>query len=451
MFDSVFEILLGVIGLSVVVFVHEGGHYLTARLSSIRVEIFSIGFGRRLFGFKKGCTDYRISMIPLGGYCRFYGEKSFRKALDEKLNQIPRVEGEFYSSSPLRRILVSVSGPLANLIFAVLIFTAISWIGYNEEYVEPRIILLSEWSGDGSTWPADHSGLRSGDLIDLVNEKPVKAFHELRPLLAFKPDERIELVVNRKGQTIPIDIIPTLDEETGFAMIGVLAWVDPVIASTSEFGGPNGLQKDDKIIRVDDVEIPHSVAFYKTLEDIGSEPVSLTILRRGREVTLNFPSAEGLGAGLSFHLSSNRSDSLNIFQAAFRGFRRTFLNLISTFRAIRMLFLGTKPQNLVSGPIRLISDTGAIVVEGFRGGFGSGMLWTFELLAIISISLAFLNLLPIPVLDGGQIVLFILELLRHKPISPKTIYRYQFIGTIIVILIAMAAIIGDIIQLNNRS
>lgn len=115
-----------------------------------------------------------------------------------------------------------------------------------------------------------------------------------------------------------------------------------------------------------------------------------------------------------------------------------------------MLFLGTKPQNVVSGPIRLISDTGAIVAEGFRGGFGPGMLWTFELLAIISISLAFLNLLPIPVLDGGQIILFIFELLQHKPIGPKTIYRYQVIGTIIVLFIAMAAIVNDIIQLNNR-
>ena len=449
MFDSIFEILLGVIGLSVVVFVHEAGHYLTAKLSSIKVEIFSIGFGRRLFGFKKGDTDYRVSMIPLGGYCRFHGEKSFRKALNEKLERIPRVKGEFYSSSALSRILVSVSGPLANLIFAILIFTIISWIGYNEEYVEPRIILLSEWSDDGSTWPADNSGLQSGDLIVLLNQKPIKAFHELRPLLVFKPDEQIELIVHRKGRTIPIDIVPTLDDETGLAMIGVLAWVNPIIASTSASSDSIGLQKGDRIIRANDIKIPHSVAFNKVLEDIDSGAVQLTILRESREITLNFPSAKELDAELSFQLSFSRSDSLNFFQATTRGFQKTFLNLSSTLRAIRMLFLGTKPQNVVSGPIRLISDTGAIVAEGFRGGVGPGMLWTFELLAMISISLAFLNLLPIPVLDGGQIVLFILELLQHKPIAPKTIYRYQFIGTIIVLFIAMAAIISDIIQLNN--
>ncbi|KGM42663.1 Intramembrane protease RasP/YluC, implicated in cell division based on FtsL cleavage [Olavius algarvensis spirochete endosymbiont] len=448
MFDSIFEVFLGIIGLSAVVLVHEGGHYLTARLSAIRVEVFSIGFGRRLFGFKRGNTDYRLSMIPLGGYCRFYGEKSFRKALDEKLKEIPKAEGEFYSSSPLSRILVSVSGPLANLIFAILIFTTISWAGYNEEYVEPRIILLSEWSDDGSIWPADHSGLQSEDLIVLINQKPIKAFHELRPLLAFKPDEQIELTVERKGRTIPIDIVPTLDEETGFAMIGVLAWVDPIIASTSASNSSIGLQEGDRIIRANDIEIPHSVALYKVLED--TEAVHLTVLRKGREVTFNSLSAKDLSAELSFQLSSSRSESVNFFQATVSGFRETFLNLSSTLRAIRMLFLGTKPQNVVSGPIRLISDTGAIVAEGFRGGFGPGMLWTFELLAIISISLAFLNLLPIPVLDGGQIILFIFELLQHKPIGPKTIYRYQVIGTIIVLFIAMAAIVNDIIQLNNR-
>jgi len=448
MFGGILEILLGILGLSVVILIHEGGHYLTARLSSIRVEIFSVGFGRRLFGFKRGDTDYRVSMIPLGGYCRFFGEKSFRKALNDKLEQIPRVEGEFYSSPPLSRILVSVSGPLANLIFAILIFTVISWIGYNEEYVEPRIILLSEWSDDGLDWPADHSGLQNGDLIILADKKPIKAFHELRPILAFKPNEPIELIVNRGEQTMAIEIAPKLNEETGFAMIGILAWMDPLIASTGSDSG--WLQKGDRIIRVNDVEIPHSVAFYKVLEDIGLEPAYITVLRDGQEVTFDFPSAKEIDTEITFQLSSSRSEELNIFQAIAKGFKETFLNLRSTLRAIRMLFLGTKPQNVVSGPIKLISDTGAIVAEGFRGGFGSGMLWTFELLALISISLAFLNLLPIPVLDGGQIVLFILELLRHRPISPKTVYRYQFIGTIIVILIAMAAIISDIIQLNNR-
>jgi len=448
MFDSIFEIFLGIVGLSVVVLIHEGGHYLTARLSAIRVEILSIGFGRRLFGFKRGDTDYRISMIPLGGYCRFYGEKTFRKALNDNLEQIPRVEGEFYSSPPLNRILVSASGPLVNLIFAILIFTVISWIGYNEEYAEPRIILLSEWSDDGADWPADFSGLQSGDLVVLADKKPIKAFHELRPLLAFNPDEQIELIVNRRGQTIPITIAPRLDEESGFAMIGVLAWVDPVIASIGK--SFEELREGDRIIRINDIEIPHSVAFYKALEDIDLEPAYVTVLRDGREVTYSFLSAKEISAEITFQLSSGRSEPLNVFQAAVKGFKKTFLNLSSTLRAIRMLFLGTKPQNVVSGPIKLISDTGAIVAEGFRGGFGPGILWTSELLAIISISLAFLNLLPIPVLDGGQIVLFIFELLQRKPISPRTIYRYQFIGTIIVVLIAAAAVVSDIIQLNNR-
>jgi len=448
MFENIFEILLGIVGLSLVVFIHEGGHYLAARIRSIRVEILSIGFGRRLFGFKKGDTDYRVSMIPIGGYCRFYGEKSFRKALDEKLEQIPRAKGEFYSSSALSRILVSISGPLANYVFAILIFTTIAWIGYNEKYVEPRIILLSEWSDDGSTWPADHSGLQSGDLIVSVDQKYVKAFSELRPLIAFKPNEQVELIVNRRGQSIPIEIVPRLNEETGFAMIGVLAWIDPVIASANNES--TGLRSGDIIISANDIEIPHSVAFYNVLEDIDSGPVYLTIIREGREILLNSPSAEELGAELAFQFSSSRSEPLNIFQAVVKGTEEAFIRLNSTLRGIRMLFLGTKPQNVVSGPIRLISDTGAIVAEGFRGGFGAGMLWTFELLAIISISLAFLNLLPIPVLDGGQIVLFTFELLLHKPISPKTIYRYQFIGTIIVILIVMAAIISDIIQLSGR-
>jgi len=148
LFSGIVQILLGVLGLSIVVLVHEGGHYIASRMVGIRVETFSIGFGRRLIGFRKGHTDYRISLVPLGGYCRFYGEQSFRKAVEEKLDYIPGEDGEFYSASALRRIIVSFSGPLANLIFALIVFTMISWIGYREVYTEPKIILASQWSDD---------------------------------------------------------------------------------------------------------------------------------------------------------------------------------------------------------------------------------------------------------------------------------------------------------------
>ena len=141
---------------------------------------------------------------------------------------------------------------------------------------------------------------------------------------------------------------------------------------------------------------------------------------------------------------------LNLFQSLARGVTETRDTLVSTLNGLRMLFRGIRIQNAVSGPIRLISDTGSVVAEGFKTGFGPGMLWSFELMALISVSLAFLNLLPIPVLDGGQILLFLVEGIRNRPMNPRSVYRYQFAGTIIVLIIAIAATTGDLLYFNGR-
>lgn len=452
LFNGMLEIILGIIGLSIVVLVHEGGHYLAARLTGIRVETFSIGFGRRLLGFRKGETDYRISLVPLGGYCRFYGEQSFRRALEEKLDQIPGEEGEFYGSSPLKRIIVSISGPLANLIFAIIVFTMISWIGFQEHYTDPRVILVSEWSEERKSWPSDTAGLESGDYIISVDGHIIDRFHELRRLLVFRPGETIEMIVRRSGREIPMNITPELDRETGVAIIGVLNWVDPVVAEVvpGSIAESSGLRNGDRIISVDGKAVAHTVAFFSNLEEAADGTVTLIVERSGRKLELKPSIAREISTNITFQIISGRSIRLNGFQALVRGFRETIGTLGSTLKGLRMLFLGIELQNAVSGPIRLISDTGAIVAEGFRSGLGPGLLWSFELMSLISVSLAFLNLLPIPILDGGQILLFIIEIIRRKPINPKSVYRYQFVGTIIVLIIAISATMGDVIHLYSR-
>jgi len=451
-FSGIVQILLGVLGLSIVVLVHEGGHYIASRIVGIRVETFSIGFGHRLIGFKKGCTDYRISLIPLGGYCRFYGEQSFRKAIEEKLDSIPGDEGDFYSASALKRIFVSFSGPLANLLFAVIVFTMISWIGYQEYYTEPKIILASQWSDDVKKWPADEAGLESGDYILSVDDKNVHRFNDLRRLLVFRPGETLDLTVNRGGRLLHKMIRPELDKETGTAIIGVLNWIDPVIADvpTNSVASEAGMQSGDRILSVNGMEIPHTVAFYNAFGSPDSGESNIIIERDGRNINIQLPSSMDISGQISFRVLSGRSARLNVFQSFSKGFTETWGNLYSTIRGLRMLFMGIKLQNAVSGPVRLISDTGAVVAEGFRNGVGPGLLWSFELMSLISVSLAFINLLPIPVLDGGQILLFTVEIIRRRKLNPKSVYRYQFIGTIIVLIIAVAATTGDMIHFNSR-
>jgi len=446
---GLFKIFLGIIALSPIILIHEFGHYLAAVLSGIRVETFSIGFGKRLFGFRRGETDYRISLIPMGGYCRFSGEQSFRRALDEKMDFIPGDKGEFYGSSAVKRILVSFAGPFANIIFAVLVFTLISWIGFQEYYTDPRIILVSELSDSRNDWPSNKAGLETGDYIVSVDGRAISRFDELRRYLVFQSGKELDLTVKRNGKLLNLNITPELDKASGVALIGVLNWVDPIISvDQPEYHIVSG----DRILSVDDQEILNTVGFYATInnsENSDNNRIFLSIERNGRQIELEIEDISELIDSLTFQLLSVRSKQMNGFTALAEGIRETYDKISLTFQSLHVLFMGIELQNAVSGPIRMITDTGAVVVEGFSNGFGPGLLWSFKWLAFISISLGFLNMLPIPALDGGQILLFLFEILQRKKLNPKLVYRYQFVGTIVILIIFAAALTGDLIHFNS--
>ena len=456
MLINILEIFLGVLGLSMVVLVHEAGHLFAARLMGIRVETFSVGFGRRIVGFRRGETEYRLSLIPLGGYCRFYGEQSFREALVRKLDAIPSRGGEFYGSAPWKRIIVCFAGPLANVIFAVVVFTAIAWIGYQEQYTHPRIILLSEYSEDGRIWPADLAGLKSGDMIVEVDGVPIDRFEELRRRIALRPRQNLQLVVDRNGCLQSTQISPSLDKENGRAVIGVLNWIDPVLEHIVPESAAYraGLRPGDRILSLSSVPVPHITALNAQLELSAGRNVEMRIERAGEmtALTWNVPKKVSFASemGMEFRIRSGRSVSLGFMRSLLRGTEETGMVLISTIRGIRMMFMGIRLRGAVAGPIRLIFDTGAAVTAGFRRGIGPGLLWGFQLMSLISVSLGFINLLPIPVLDGGQIMLFTAEIVRRRPLNPNLVYRYQFIGTIIVTAIAIAATASDFLYFRGR-
>ncbi len=452
MFDPVLRIVLGILGLSIVVLVHEAGHYILARLTKIRVKTFSIGFGKRLVGFHRGDTEYRLSLIPLGGYCHFYGEESFRRSLEEGLSESAFNEGDFYGSSPFVRILVSIAGPVANILVAVFIFTVISWIGYQEQYTEPRIILASDYSMDQTVWPADAAGLATGDFIVAVNGRKIDKFQELSRKLILEPGEEIFLTVQRNNKEFITSVIPELDKETGRALIGVRNWVDPIISEVKPrtMADEMGLQAGDRITAMANKQILHTADFYTVLQEAGGEEIRVDFIRAGKSLTGSLAVAPDTDLGITFVMKSGRSEQLGLFPSLLRGSLEAWSLIVSTMKGIRMMFMGIRLQNAVSGPLRLISITGTAVARGFEIGPGPGILVTFELIALISVSLAILNLLPIPVLDGGQILLFLIEWVRRRPLKPRSIHRYQFVGAIIVLIIAVAATTGDLMFFRGQ-
>ena len=451
--DLLFKLVLGILGLSIIVLIHEAGHFIAARCTGIGVETFSIGFGKRLFGFRRGVTDYRISMIPLGGYCRFFGEESFRAALDEKLSAIPLKKGEFYASPPWKRLIVSASGPLANLIFAILVYTAIAWSGFQEQYTDPRIILASEYSENNEIWPADEAGLQTGDYIISVDGKPVNSFQDLRKYLVFQPEKTVALSVERNGQALQLTVVPSLDKKNSRAIIGILGWQDTILDSVSPGSAADmaGFLPGDRIIAIDNVPIDHTVDFTYTIKN-RKNIVSTTVLRNGRKVELQWDMGNAVSdsdTGFSFAVPV-RHFKKGPFLSLVWGLTETWRTFSATLDGLRMITMGIRLRNAVVGPIRLVSSTGAYVAQGFQEGGKSGLLSAFELLALISISLAFLNLLPIPILDGGQILLFCVEYILRRPLKPQFIYRYQFVGTIIVLAITIFATTGDILSFRGQ-
>jgi regulator of sigma E protease len=175
-------IVFGVIGFGIMVFVHELGHFLAAKRVGIQVETFSLGWGRKLVGFDYKGTNYRISMIPFGGYCRMKGEDPFRaEEADGK--------GGFFAAAPWKRIVVSAAGPTANVLFAVLVLTMIWWIGFKTYTESNRIVLASEYplSGIQGETPASRAGLQTGDRITAVDGKPIANFQDLFEAVATAP------------------------------------------------------------------------------------------------------------------------------------------------------------------------------------------------------------------------------------------------------------------------
>ncbi|MFI3256787.1 MAG: RIP metalloprotease RseP, partial [Spirochaetales bacterium] len=221
-------IIYGLLGLGVIIFVHELGHFIAARACGVRVETFSVGMGPVLIHKKIGDTDYRLSLIPLGGYCGMRGEKAFQEALDKKLDYIPHEEHSFYGVHPLRRIIIAFAGPFSNLLFAIVAMSVIAMVGYTY-YTTPSRIILATQVYENMDSRAEEAGLQTGDIITSINGKPVEYFSDISQTVSLSPEEVLVIQVLRGSQQLEFTLLPELDTSTGAGRIGVVNWVDPVV------------------------------------------------------------------------------------------------------------------------------------------------------------------------------------------------------------------------------
>lgn len=451
--------LFGIIGLGIVVLVHELGHFLAAKLFGIKVEAFSIGWGKKLVGFKKGDTEYRLSMIPIGGYCKMSGEEAFQEALTEGKDYIePKDKNSYFSAAPWKRILVSFAGPLFNFIFAIIVLSVIWFVGFSVESSDNRIILTADYetSGEFADMPAARVGMRTGDRIVYINDIPIRNFNEIFENIAVYPEEEITIVVERGGKEISFDITPQLNKTNGTGIIGINNWIDPVIESFDDqsFFKKIGMGPGDRITKFNDRNILNVYDISKHWKelDLNNTLGTVTYERDGKSFTVNVMYPENLTtvSMVMFERPEFRSPEMNLIQAIGKGFTETFKTLGNAIKSISVLFKGVDLGNTLSGPLRITYFVGEVTASTFEGGGSQGFYPIFAFLCLISVALGFTNLLPLPILDGGQILLFLVEWIRGKAIKAKVMYRYQIVGFIIIFTIFIFTLFSDVNHLFVR-
>jgi regulator of sigma E protease len=445
------KIALGLFGLGIVVFVHELGHFLAARFVGIDVEAFSIGWGNPILKKKIGNTEYRLGMFPIGGYCKMRGENEFQEAWENNSSGVEPVKGTFFGASPLGRILVSFAGPFFNVVFAALVMSIIWGFGREIYTRDNRIVLASEINAD--RYPADEAGFKTGDRIIEVNGKKTSYAHEVQEIIVINPEKLLSVTVEREGRTEKLDVRPSLDRSTGAGRIGVYFWTDPVIADLVPEGNAAiaGLLPGDRITRVDGETVTHIYDVEKALK-ANSAIAAIDYVRNGveRQTEIDFSQSEKDGLGIIWPWVQYRTPALSPPAAVAKGVSESWKTLVISLKSLGLLFKGIELTEAVSGPVRITYMVGDIAAGGFRQSFIAGLRDMAEFLALISVALCVMNLLPLPILDGGLIILSSVEMIRRKPIHPKALRAFQTVGVVLIFGLMFFAVFGDIQYLARR-
>ncbi|MDR3343404.1 MAG: RIP metalloprotease RseP [Treponema sp.] len=450
----IIKILLGLAGLGVVVFVHELGHFLAARLVGIDVEAFSIGWGNPILKKQINGVEYRIGMFPLGGYCKMRGENEFQEAYENRQKVISPVTGTYFGVSPLRRMVVAFAGPFFNLAFAVLALSVVWGAGFEINTLENRIVLASSISPD-ARYPADKANLATGDRIIEIDGKAITTYHDIQENIAVNPERDLSLKVERDGAVKELTVRPELDKSSGAGKIGVYFWTEPVV-STVAAGSPAdiaGIKAGDRILRINGEDLPYTVALIPIMRD--QPPVlSLEFEREGQvlttELVLSYTDAGAADLGISYQTIQYHTPRLSPLGALMKGGAETWKTFVVSLRSLALLFKGIDLTQAVSGPVRITYMLGDVATEGFGQSIGTGLSSMASFLSLISVALCIMNLLPLPILDGGMILLFLIEAVVRKPLHPRAIYVFQTVGVVLIFGLMILAVFGDILYLVHR-
>ncbi len=423
-----FPILIALIVLGLLVAVHEGGHFIAARLCGITVEKFSIGFGKPIFKFIKGGVEYSLSWIPLGGYVKMKGDNP----------EVGDDDPDSFLNSPWwKRAIIAFAGPFTNLIFALLIFMLSFMFAQKVSDHYPVVDQVNSYL---------NTYLKEGDKVLQVNQESVQGWYSA--ILKLKDGERNTLTIERDGKIQEISIPDVkLADWADYSQIRplILPIVGEVMPKSPAYN--SGLKSGDKITSVDGVEVKD---WYEMNQEIGKndESIMLVIDRDGevfnKELSkMELPNNDRKLIGITQYFPINYKEKLNFTQAIITGFKTTSsvvaLHYVSLYQMIK------KPKSLknsIGGPVMIFSAGRDYVKQGISRGL--------QFVAYLNIVLMVMNLLPIPVLDGGHIMFAFLEGIRGKKLTMKTQLVLQQMGIFLLLSLMIYAFYSDFQGLISR-
>jgi regulator of sigma E protease len=436
--DFIVTILSVSVVLGIMVLVHEWGHFVVAKAFGVRVEVFSIGFGTRLWGHKSGDTDYRISALPLGGYVKMAG--------DNPLEERKGDPDEFLSKPRWQRALIALAGPIMNIILSILIVAGIYMHGSKEPAYLDQPMVLAGVLPDSA---AQKAGLLPGDRIVKINGASNPTWDAaIKQLESSLPGHPLSLIVDRNGQQLPMTV-PTsqsLEDMFGYPPNRlVIGSVTPGMPAQR-----SGILPRDEVLKVNGNPLLSGSEFPSLVEKSQGAPLDLEIRRGNQTIHINVsPQQVGLKNGVVLWQIGVGIQPGDLVERR-RSFGAAIVDSVGTNALMARqvayvvveLFRGNISLKQLQGPLGIARASGDAARQGASALLG--------LMAMIGINLAILNLLPIPPLDGGHILLLFIEGTIRRDLSIRVKERFVTVSMVFLLLVFAIVMYNDVLRLAHH-
>jgi regulator of sigma E protease len=440
--SAITAILSVTLVLGIMIFVHEWGHFMAAKLAGIRVDVFSFGFGPRLFGVKRGDTDYRLSALPFGGYVRMAG--------DNPIEERTGADYEFLSKPRWVRVLIACAGPAMNLLLAFLIFWGIFWIvgTPSEDYLRTPAQVAAIQQTSSAPSSVAPSGIAAGDQIIAVDGVKTPTWEKVYTQVKdVQPGSSVTISVLRNGSeqslkgTMPAPPA-TVESLFGYPLL-------PPVADEVGIGTPAdraGLHDGDKIVSMDGTSIATWGQLVDRVRHSDGNPIHFVIQRAGQDIPIEIAPVQAMGGdgntvwqvGVSPKIKTD-FERQGFFPAA---------KIAGLQTAIGIKQIGTVLGGLFTGKVKIRELQSVVGIARASGRAAKrGPLDLVFFMAVISLNLGLLNLLPIPILDGGHVLLLTIEGILRRDLSLAVKERFVQVGLVFLLGISAFVIYSDIFKL----